>query len=56
MSFRIALSGLNAAQSHLDVTAHNIANVNTTGFKGSRAAFADVYATANNDVTKTTRQ
>ncbi|CAA0099902.1 flagellar hook protein FlgE [Zhongshania aliphaticivorans] len=54
MSFRIALSGLNAASAHLDVTAHNIANVNTTGFKGSRAAFADVYATSNNDVTKTT--
>lgn len=29
MSFKIALSGLNAASSHLDVTAHNIANVNT---------------------------
>ncbi|WP_373077209.1 flagellar hook protein FlgE [Zhongshania sp.] len=54
MSFNTALSGLNAAQSHLDVTAHNIANVNTTGFKGSRTAFADVYATSNNDVTKTT--
>ncbi|MFQ3199526.1 MAG: flagellar hook protein FlgE [Zhongshania sp.] len=54
MSFRIALSGLNAASSHLDVTAHNIANVNTAGFKGSRAAFADVFATSNNDVIKTT--
>ncbi|WP_027872891.1 flagellar hook protein FlgE [Spongiibacter marinus] len=54
MSFRIALSGLNAASSHLDVTAHNIANVNTTGFKSSRTSFADVYATSNNDVTKTT--
>ncbi|CAA0091056.1 Flagellar hook protein FlgE [Zhongshania aliphaticivorans] len=54
MSFRIALSGLNAASAQLDVTANNIANVNTTGFKGSRAAFADVYATSNNDVTKTT--
>ena len=54
MSFRIALSGLNAASSHLDITAHNIANVNTTGFKSSRASFADVYATSNNDVTATT--
>lgn len=54
MSFRIALSGLNAASAHLDVTANNIANVNTTGFKGSRASFSDVYATSNNDVTKTT--
>jgi flagellar basal body rod protein FlgG len=25
------------------VTANNIANVNTTGFKGSRAEFADLY-------------
>lgn len=54
MTFRIALSGLNAASSHLDITAHNIANVNTTGFKSSRASFADVYATSNNDVTATT--
>lgn len=46
MSFRIALSGLNAAQSSLDVTANNIANANTTGFKQSRAEFTDVYATA----------
>lgn len=46
MSFRIALSGLSAAQASLDVTANNIANANTTGFKGSRAEFTDVYATA----------
>ncbi|WP_445765770.1 flagellar hook protein FlgE [Rheinheimera sp.] len=46
MSFQIALSGLAAAQKDLDVTANNIANVNTTGFKESRAEFADVYATS----------
>jgi len=46
MSFRIALSGLNAAQASLDVTANNIANANTTGFKQSRTEFTDVYATA----------
>ncbi|MDP4535878.1 flagellar hook protein FlgE [Alkalimonas collagenimarina] len=46
MSFTIALSGLAAAQKDLDVTANNIANVNTTGFKESRAEFADVYATS----------
>lgn len=46
MSFNIALSGLSAAQKDLDVTANNIANVNTTGFKESRAEFADVYATS----------
>jgi flagellar hook protein FlgE len=46
MSFNIALSGLAAAQKNLDTTANNIANVNTTGFKESRAEFADVYATS----------
>ena len=46
MSFNIALSGLNASQKHLDVTANNIANVNTTGFKGSRAEFSDVYSSS----------
>jgi flagellar hook protein FlgE len=44
-SFSIALSGLTAASSDLDVTANNIANADTIGFKGSRAEFADVYAT-----------
>jgi len=46
MSFRIALSGLSAAQASLDVTANNISNANTTGFKQARAQFTDVYATA----------
>ncbi len=44
MVFRIALSGLNAAATDLGVTANNIANVNTTGFKESRAQFAEVFA------------
>jgi flagellar hook protein FlgE len=43
MSFRIALSGLNAAQADLSTTANNIANANTTGFKQSRAQFADFF-------------
>ena len=43
-SFSIALSGLTAANSDLDVTANNVANANTVGFKSSRAEFADVYA------------
>ncbi len=46
MSFNIALSGLNASQKQLDVTANNIANVNTIGFKGSRAEFSDVYSSS----------
>lgn len=47
MSFNIGLSGLYAANKQLDVTGNNIANVNTIGFKSSRAEFADVYAGAN---------
>lgn len=47
MSFNIGLSGLYAANKQLDVTGNNIANVNTVGFKSSRAEFADVYAGAN---------
>lgn len=46
MSFGIALSGISAAQKDLDTTANNISNVNTTGFKESRAEFANVYATS----------
>src|SRR5580693_2908137 len=41
-SFSIALSGLTASSSDLDITAND--NANTVGFKGSRAEFADVYA------------
>ncbi len=43
-SFSIALSGLTAASSNLDVTANNIANADTIGFKSSRAEFSDLYA------------
>jgi flagellar hook protein FlgE len=43
-SFSIALSGLTAASGDLDVTANNVANADTVGFKSSRAEFADVYA------------
>lgn len=44
MSFNTALSGLQAARADLDVTANNIANANTTGFKRSTATFADVFS------------
>lgn len=44
MAFQTSLSGLAAAQSNLGVTGNNIANSSTTGFKKSRAEFADVYA------------
>jgi flagellar hook protein FlgE len=44
MALDQALSGINAAQSDLNVIANNIANSGTAGFKGSRAEFADVFA------------
>ena len=46
MGFQQGLSGLNAASKNLDVIGHNIANVNTTGFKSSRAEFAAMVASA----------
>jgi flagellar hook protein FlgE len=42
MSFGIALSGLNAASTDLSVTAHNISNAATLGFKQGRIEFAEV--------------
>jgi hypothetical protein len=44
--FQQGLSGLNAASKNLDVIGHNIANSNTTGFKASRAEFAEMVASA----------
>lgn len=38
-----AVSGMQAHQTKLDVIGNNIANVNTYGFKSSRARFQDVY-------------
>ncbi|ABL01042.1 flagellar basal-body rod protein FlgG [Pelobacter propionicus] len=37
-----AASGMQAQQKNIDVVAHNLANVNTTGFKRSRADFEDL--------------
>ncbi|MCC5795520.1 MAG: flagellar hook protein FlgE [Chromatiales bacterium] len=44
MSFQVALSGLSAASTDLQVTSNNIANANTVGFKSSRSEFADVFS------------
>jgi flagellar basal-body rod protein FlgG len=41
-SLWISKTGLDAQQTQLDVTAHNLANVGTTGFKRSRVAFEDL--------------
>ena len=46
MGFQHGLSGLNAASKNLDVIGHNIANSSTTGFKSSRADFAEMVASA----------
>ncbi|VAX08875.1 Flagellar hook protein FlgE [hydrothermal vent metagenome] len=53
MPFRIALSGLDAASTDLEVTGNNIANSSTTGFKEARAEFADLYANSIQDVAST---
>lgn len=44
MSFYISLSGIKGAQTDLEVISHNLANVETSGFKKSRVNFADVVA------------
>src|SRR5690606_16039136 len=41
-SLATAASGMEAQQTRLDVTANNIANVSTNGFKKGRAEFADL--------------
>jgi flagellar basal-body rod protein FlgG len=41
-SLATAASGMEAQQTRLDVTANNIANVSTNGFKKARAEFADL--------------
>ncbi len=46
MAFGIALSGLASAQLDLDVTANNISNAETVGFKQSRAEFAELFSSS----------
>jgi flagellar hook protein FlgE len=43
-TFSIALSGLTAANSALDITSNNIANADTTGYKSSQAEFGTVFS------------
>ncbi|MCG3200623.1 MAG: Flagellar hook protein FlgE [Gammaproteobacteria bacterium] len=47
MPFRTAISGLRASMTDLSTIGNNVANASTTGFKKSRAEFADVYAASN---------
>ena len=49
-----AATGMRAQQLNLDVISHNLANVNTTGFKKSRAEFQDlIYQTSRSPGTET---
>lgn len=51
MSLNTAVSGINAAQSALNVTSNDLANVNTTGFKSGTQRFADIYPAGGNNNT-----
>jgi flagellar hook protein FlgE len=44
MSFYTSLNGMKNSQTQLDVISHNIANVETNGFKKSRVQFGDIVA------------
>ena len=46
MAFTQGISGLNVSAAAIDVTSHNIANVQTVGFKRSDGIFADMYSSA----------
>ncbi len=55
-SFFNAVTGMNAYRTWMDITADNMANVNTIGFKGSRPIFQDVISSVTiglNTVTNT---
>jgi flagellar basal-body rod protein FlgG len=41
-ALRTAATGMHAQQTNVDVISNNLANVNTTGFKGSRVSFNDL--------------
>lgn len=41
-SFDIAATGMQAQQTNVDVTSHNLANMTTTGYKAQRAEFQDL--------------
>ncbi|HYW93834.1 MAG TPA: flagellar hook protein FlgE [Gammaproteobacteria bacterium] len=46
MSLNTSVSGINAAQSGLDVVSNDLANANTTAFKAGSARFGDIYPPA----------
>ena len=54
-SLSIAATGMNAQQTNVEVIAHNIANINTTGFKRARGEFTDLLYQAERAVGTTNR-
>ena len=56
-SLYIAKTGMDAQQSQMDVISNNLANIGTTGFKGSRAVFQDlIYQTLSQPGAQSTQQ
>ena len=56
-SLYIAKTGMDAQQSQMDVISNNLANISTTGFKGSRAVFQDlIYQTLSQPGAQSTQQ
>lgn len=53
MSMYTALSGVSASQAEISAISHNIANVGTYGFKGSRVEFADIFSSSPMSVNRT---
>lgn len=54
-TFSTALSALNATSTAIDVVGNNLANMNTTGFKGSDLSFRDLISQASGDGTSETQ-
>lgn len=52
ISFYTATQGVMKMQEALDITANNVANVSTNGFKPLRASFSDLIYTVRNDKSK----
>lgn len=52
MAFYTSLSGLKGAQADLSAISNNLANVNSNGFKKSRAQFGDLFASSPTQNTK----
>lgn len=54
-TFSTALSALNATSTAIDVVGNNLANMNTTGFKGSDLSFRDLISQASGNGTAETQ-